>query len=295
MPSLGNPLCSCGPTHPRARGHSCSGSKSSRTPAYTSLAFGMSTHGFFSSSALILFLCLKNLLFILAEEKVNLLNINFRAPSHCTATSTEVFPLSLLKSWLLVVCCFFFSFLCSWAQDWTEQSIPGAGRWAVPCLHAATAGGSPHWDSPVCTRLTRWCSVFPWPSKAVRLPRQLVAHSSSPGKVSPLCGCTHGSTKMRWEERSWCKCKAPTAVLVSYGYNSTTPEACFGTNESLSARMPMLNAFNLQPAILLWYLSENGLSWDLCTPSVQGQLCWWHFGAFTYDPSQIKGKEENMK
>lgn len=87
----------------------------------------------------------------------------------------------------------------------------------------------------------------------------------------------------------------PTSVLVSYGDNSTTPEVCFGSDETLSARMPMVNAFNLQLAILLWYLSENGLSWDLCTPSLPGQLCWWHFGTFTSDPSQIKGKEENMK
>lgn len=37
----------------------------------------------------------------------------------------------------------------------------------------------------------------------------------------------------------------PTSILVSYGDNSTTPEVCFGSDETLSARMPMLNAFNL--------------------------------------------------
>lgn len=91
-PSPGTPLIFPGPAHPR--GYPCSSSESVRGPAYTSLAVGMSIH-IFPSSALILFLCLKALPSILAEEKKLCLKINFKAPSHRTATSTEVFPLSL--------------------------------------------------------------------------------------------------------------------------------------------------------------------------------------------------------
>ena len=57
----------------------------------------------------------------------------------------------------------------------------------------------------------------------------------------------------------------------------------------------MSNVFNRQLAISLWYLGENGLSQELCAPLLLRQLCWWHFGASTSDPSQNEGKDEKKK
>lgn len=78
----------------------------------------------------------------------------------------------------------------------------------------------------------------------------------------------------------------PTALLANYGEKSKLSEVCFGSGETLSARMPISNIFYLQPAISLWHLGENGLSWELSTTPLPEQLCWWRFRASASDPVQ---------